>query len=146
MLSMEKAGDFETAQKFIELLDENRFVEAAALMRADCVYRFRGRTVRGAEAVIQVYISNYEAIAPQLDEIHFSSELLGAEEGGVFRVKFLDRIRKGASRFEHRCEQRIFVENHCIYEITHVDLPGETDRLKDWFSQVGIQRAEPSTP
>ena len=127
------------AQEFADLMDNNRYTEAALVMSPACRYFFRGSVLEGVPNIIQSYVSNFESAKNQLDEIQFFSEVV-PEGVGVFRLKYLDRLRKGSDWFEHRCEQTITIEESRVSEIRHFDLPGEPEKLNVWFSEKGIKR------
>lgn len=127
------------ARKFVAMMDSNQYVEAGQLMFSTCRYFYRDSVLTGVDKIVQTYVGNYESAKDQLDEICFVSEIV-PESDNTFRLKYLDRIRKGSSWFEHRCEQTIRIENSKVVEIRHFDLPGEPEKLKAWFSEMGIKR------
>ena len=131
---------FSVAKQFAYLMDQNRYDEAAELMHPQCSYVYRGSVVDGAVPIIKIYKDNFQSAESQLDEIQFSSGVVPSSELGVFTLQYLDRIRKGSSWLEHRCEQIIEIADNRVKKITHVDLPGEGDRLKAWFAEMGIKR------
>lgn len=131
--------DHHIAQKFVTLMDNNQYVEAGQLMSPNCQYFYRGSVLIGADEIVQTYVGNYESAKDHLDEICYVSEI-APESDNTFRLKYLDRIRKGSSWFEHRCEQSIRIEDSKVVEIRHFDLPGESEKLKTWFSEMGIKR------
>lgn len=110
------------------------------LLAPSCRYKYQNNVIQGVDKIIQTYISNYESAQKQLDEIQFFSEVVGENDGQKFKLKYLDRIRKGDDWFEHRCEQIIQIEGAKVIEIEHRDLPGESERLKQWFTKMGIKR------
>jgi hypothetical protein len=132
--------DHKLAIHFAELMDQNKYYEAGQLMHAECRYIYQGKTIEGVEKIVQTYVSNFDSIKNKLDEIQFLSEVAAKDVNGLFRLKYLDRIRKGTSWFEHRCEQTIRISEGKIIEIEHFDLPGEAEKLKKWFSSMGIKR------
>ena len=131
---------FDLAKRFATLMDNNQYVDAGKMMADDCQYLFQDKRIDGASAILKTYIDNYTSASKTLDEIQFTSEVEPIESNSLYRLKYLDRIRKGDSWFEHRCEQHIKIENGEITTIVHVDLPGEAEKLKSWRDEMGIKR------
>jgi hypothetical protein len=132
--------NFDLAQRFATLMDNNEYVEAGKMMADDCQYLYQDKQIEGVSAILKKYTDNYESGSKTLDEIQFTSEVEYIESDSIYRLKYLDRIRKGDSWFEHRCEQHIKFENGKIKNIIHVDLPGEAEKLKHWLDEMGIKR------
>jgi hypothetical protein len=130
--------NLELAKKFASLMDNNHYAEAGKMMAEDCQYLYQEKEISGAAAILKTYTDNYESGSKTLDEILFTSEVEPIEPGNSYRLKYLDRIRKGESWFEHRCEQHISFENGKITKILHIDLPGEPEKLKLWREKMGI--------
>lgn len=133
-------ADFETinllqiASKFAKLMDRNDYTGAGELMHPRCIYLFRGQQIQGRSAILEIYQSQLEAGAKDLDEIVFSSEIEKISDC-LCKIKYLDRLRKKNDWFEHRCEQDIEIVKGLIVKITHIDLPGETERLQKWIKR-----------
>lgn len=133
-------ASLEIAKQFASLMDQNRYLEAGHLMAESCLYKYQGKIIEGVAAIIQTYVDNFESAKGQLDEIQFSSKVVPADAADNFKLKYLDRIRKGSSWFEHRCEQQIKIADGKVVQIEHFDLPGESEKLKAWFVEVGVKR------
>lgn len=133
--NLKTASNLQAAKTFAQLMDNNLFEEAQGLMHPSCVYYYRDKIIQGAQAIIEVYKSNYETGAKKLDEILFSSKV---EEmtNKSFKLKYLDRIRKRKSWHEYHCEQHIKIEEGLVTQIIHVDLPGEVEKLNQWLENT----------
>ena len=127
------------AQRFAALLDRNEFAAAGEFLLPDCRYLFRGQEITGREAILKSYRDNYESGKSILDEILFSSEVI-AVGAAKAKICYLDKIRKGSEWLEHRCEQDLDFTGELISLVTHVDLPGEAERLKEFYAKAGIVR------
>ncbi len=99
-----KKNLIDNARKFAELMDSNKYVEVGQFLASKCSYKFRGNEILGRDAILKTYIDNYESASKKLDEIQFSSEVIPLGKS-KFKLKYLDRIRKGELQHEHRCEQ-----------------------------------------
>lgn len=129
------------AEQFASLMDQNKYDEAGQFMHPDCRYLYQGNVIEGRENILQTYETNYSVALQELDEIRFLSETVPDNGNLKFRLKYLDRVRKGSSWFEHRCEQTIRFSDNKIIEIEHFNLPGEAEKLREWRMSVGIIRA-----
>lgn len=136
----------EVAKQFATLMDQNEYHEAGRLMSSACRYLYQGKVIEGIKEILKLYIDNYEIAQKELDEIQFSSEVEPTAEPGLFTLKYLDRVRRGSSWFEHRCEQKIKIVDGKVVQIEHHDLPGEPEKLQEWREQVGIIRQQKVSP
>lgn len=127
------------ATAFAQCLDRNDFAGARRYLADDCRYSYASQNLIGPEAVLASYEQNYLSAKDQLDEIVFESRIEPISES-VMRTHYTDKIRKGESRHEYRCAQDLRIAGDLIAEITHVELPGENERLKAFFASIGIQR------
>jgi pentose-5-phosphate-3-epimerase len=132
--------NFDLARQFANFMDNNEYLEAGKMMAEDCQYLYQDKKIIGVSAILKTYTDNYESASQTLDEIQFTSEVEPISEGFTYRLKYLDRIRKGDSWFEHRCEQHIKFEDGKVKHITHVELPGEGEKLNRWRDEVGIKK------
>ena len=126
------------AKRFAALMDDNQYIEAGKLMADDCRYTYHGNVIIGRDAILKTYIDNYQAALKKLDEIEFISEVEQLDEK-KFKLKYLDRIRKGQNHHNHRCEQVIYFKNNQIIEIEHFDLPGENEALQEFYKRSGLK-------
>ncbi len=124
------------AKEFAEHMDANRYIEAGVILSPECRYKFRDDIFLGKDAILKTYIDNYNSALKKLDEIQFSSEIIPLGNG-VFKLKYLDRIRKGEITHDHRCEQIISFKSGEIVEIEHIDLSGEDESLQAFFRKIG---------
>jgi hypothetical protein len=132
--------ELEIAKRFVSLMDQDKYTEAGLLMDPICRYKYRGKIIEGVDSIVGIYINNFESVKHQIDEIEYVSEIIPDPGSNSFRLKYLDRLRKNSSWFEHRCEQKIKVVSGKVVEIEHFDLPGEAEKLRDWFARMGIKR------
>ena len=93
----------------------------------------------GDRAILESYAASSRWGRGRLDEVLFESEIEPAE-GTDVGVVFTDILRKGELRHVHRCRQVFTVgARGKISNITHHDLPGEPERLKEFFRRCGIE-------
>ena len=128
------------AERFAAALDREDYAAAAACLAPDCEYEFRGRVLRGPEAVLASYREAGEWGAGKLDEVRYESSVRAGPGDGA-TVTFVDHLEHRGARHTHRCEQQLdFAADGRIRRIEHVDLPGEREALEGFFSRVGIAR------
>ena len=129
------------ANLFAEALDEEDYPKAAACLAASCVYETPEETYYGPDAIIGSYREHGEWAARNLETVRYESAVRNRSDGEV-TVEFLDHIEHAGVAHTYRCEQRLtFDDLGRISRIKHVDLPGERDRLRLFFRQVGLNRS-----
>lgn len=130
------------ATRFSTALDEENYPAAAACLARNCVYETRGETYRGVCEIIGSYWEHGDWATRNLDSVRYESIIREGVDGQII-VEFLDHIEHGGRAHTYRCEQRLtFDDSGRISRIVQVDLPGERDRLRLYFRQVGLE----STP
>lgn len=116
------------ATRFAESLDRNDFVLAKTFLSDDCVYHDSNGSLRGKDEIIAMYQANYLKACTELDTIDFTSKVEKLQSG-EFLIHYFDRISKGSLSHLYQCDQRIQFVSGKIAVITHVELPGERERL-----------------
>lgn len=128
------------AQAFVHALDVEDFTAAQSLLDPDCVYQFRGKQTRTANAIIDSYRAAADWARASFDSIRYESDLI-QESPTRFRVRYADLTDHAGQSHRHECEQ-VFTFNSKgrIDTIEHVDLPGERERLDAFLESVGVSR------
>jgi len=130
----------ETALRFAQALDREDYESAAACLAATCEYTIGEDTHRGHEAILASYRSSGDWAAAHLDGIRYESAVRPGESGEVV-IEFTDHLEHAGRKHTHRCEQHLaFDDGGHIARIRHVDLPGESEALQDFFEAVGLRR------
>ena len=80
-----------------------------------------------------------------LDEVHYQSSIEKCT-GQQATILFIDRLKKGPSRHEYRCQQQIFVSTAGkIYRIEQVEIAGQKERLDKFLETCGLKRDLPTS-
>jgi limonene-1,2-epoxide hydrolase len=124
------ARDIELVERFAKALDLEDYDTALSLLAQGCVYRIRGETIVGAEAVVASYRGNGEA-ARSFDSIAYGSDVR-AEDDGLIVIEFWDELPHRGRVHRHRCEQWVRTGDGVIVEIEHRDLDGELESLAEF--------------
>ncbi|MEZ6243175.1 MAG: nuclear transport factor 2 family protein [Phycisphaerales bacterium] len=67
--------------RFVEALDREDFQAAARVIAPGCAYVFRGREVRGREAIVASYADAAAWARESFDEIRYESKIKDEEDG-----------------------------------------------------------------
>jgi hypothetical protein len=127
------------ARAFAAALDRSEFAEAESYLSPGCRYRIGAQELVGREAIIGSYRESDEWGRRALDQLIYESEV--ARQGDDISVLYLDRIIHHGRVHEYRCRQHlIFNEDGQIARILHEELPGEKERLNEFFASVGVSR------
>lgn len=123
--------------RFAELLDRDRFAAARRMMAPGCRYRFRGKTVVGADKIVGMYRASAAKGRRYLDEVRLESKIEGIRAGTV-GILYTDRLRKGRHAHVHRCRQFVKVLNGKVVAIRHSDMRGRENALHAFFKAAGV--------
>lgn len=126
------------ARAFANALDAEDHQAAAGMLAPECVYEIRGKTFRGPEAIAGSYAAA-AGRARALDRVRYESHVEAAAAGEA-TVRFLDHLTHQGHSHTHSCRQGLeFAEDGAIVRITHHDLPGEGEALKEFLAQAGLE-------
>ncbi len=132
----------DAARRLAAALDRSDFEAARPLLADSCTYRMRDEVLAGAEAILASYARNAEWAERSFDRIEYESEVHPAADGRA-RILFTDRTLHRGVRHVYRCEQLVAVDaNGRVGEITHVDLPGQSEALAAFLDRVGVARED----
>lgn len=127
----------QAVDRFAKALDHEDYALAVSLLAPGCVYRIRGETIEGGQAVVDSYRGNGEA-ARRFDEIAYGSDVRIGDDGWVV-IAFWDEITHKGRTHRHACEQWVRVEDGTIVLIEHRDLEGERERLESFKEWAGVE-------
>jgi hypothetical protein len=130
-------AEINTAEKFAKCLDRNDFEGAREFLDEGCQYHDAEGTREGADEILKMYEANYKKGAAVLDEIRFESKVEETSPQTAC-VHYFDYIRKGELQHRYKCDQALELKDGKIVRITHLELPGEKELLKEFYTRVGI--------
>ena len=129
----------EVATVFARALDAEDFDTAAALLTPECEYVSPEGLQRGPAAIMASYRSHAEWARANLDEVGYECAVEPGADGSA-RILYIDRVRKGDRRHEYRCAQAVTViPGGGIVRITHEEIDGERESLRDFFARCGLK-------
>lgn len=129
----------EVARQFARAIDVEDYKAAGKLLAGAAVYAFRGKRMVGRDKILDSFSKSEEWTKRTFDEVCHDSSIRPVSET-VVRVRYIDDVSSGGSRLHHQSEQLLEVdpERGVITHITHVDLPGETQKLDLFMKQCGL--------
>lgn len=125
----------EAAMGLAKDLDAENYQAAEIRLAVGCIYKFRGRTIKGPRAIMGSYRSNGEKARRQFDEVVYQSSVvpLSANEA---RIEYIDRLTIAGDTHVHRCYQRVCIDGDgLVCGITHVDLDGQREALQQFLDR-----------
>jgi hypothetical protein len=122
-------------QQFATAVDSNRYEDAAKLLAVNCEYHYSEGNYQGRVSVINIYRMNHLQMKKMFDEVMYSS-WVDNMTNGLFKINFLDKIRKGALWHELRSSQLIKCQNEFIVDIEHRDVAGEAEGLRAFYTKT----------
>jgi len=127
------------ARHFASALDRCDFAEAAKYLAEDCQYQLGQETLVGPDSIIGSYRASAEWGSRTLDGVVYESEV--THDANSLDVLFIDRITHGGQTHEYRCLQHLWLNaTGQIDSILHEELPGEREKLDEFFARCGISR------
>lgn len=129
----------EVARQFARAIDVEDYRAAGKLLAGACIYAFRGRRMVGRDKILDSFAQSEEWTKRTFDEVcHDNSVQLVSET--MVRVRYIDDVTCDEQRLHHQSEQLLEVdpERGVITHITHVDLPGETQKLDLFMRRCGL--------
>lgn len=130
----------QTVAAFAQTLDADHFVTAARFLADACTYDTSRETLTGAAAILASYAENSSWAHETFEQVRYRS-LLEPSDGADVPITFVDVLVRGGLRHEHRCRQTFSVgPQGTIARIVHHELPGERERLLEFFERCGVTR------
>lgn len=126
------------ARRLAAALDRSDFVEAAACLAADCRYELATEEFTGPEAIIASYRASDEWGKRTLDRVEYKSQVEAA--GDEIIVTYTDHITHKSETIEYRSRQHLIINDGLVTRIVHEELPGEREKLDEFFARQGIRR------
>lgn len=130
------------ARQFAAILDQREYQRLSAVLSENCQYCWRGKLIRGANAIIDAYRKNTEWAFRVFDRIEFMSDVRPLSEDSA-RICFTDRIHSTNEVHAFHCEQVVTCDDqNQIIRIVQVDLEGEQAALEAFLSRCGVKRPQ----
>jgi hypothetical protein len=127
------------ADRFASALCDRDWFELGRQFAGAATYALRGRRVLGRRKIKKLFRDNAEWAEAELDAVSYDYEIRKVE-GAVAWIRFTDRLEHGGRVLEHESEELVEVseKRELIMNLTHIDLPGEDERLRAFLSEVGV--------
>ncbi len=136
---MQDAESVMIAMAFAAALDRSDFAAAAEYLSPDCRYVLGNEVLIGPEAIIASYRKSDEWGKRALDRVIYESEV--TQDGDRVRVLYIDRITHRGVTHVYRSYQFLWLdESGKITKIVSEELPGERERLDQFFEERGLKR------
>ncbi len=128
----------EIAQAFVKVMDSEDCEPAKFFLAKDCLYKVGEVSYSGPDAIIASYKSRHDFAKANFDSVVYQSSLL-QKSNNEFEVTYIDIITLRSKTHTYRCKQFFrFNSENKIIEIIHEDIPGESERIKAFFKEVGL--------
>ena len=130
----------EVARQFARAIDVEDYKAAGKLLAGAAIYAYRGMRLVGRDKILDSFAQSEEWTRRTFEEVHHDSTIQPVSETMV-RVRYIDDVVQADSRLRYQSEQLLEVdpERGLITHITHVDLPGETQKLDLFMKQCGLE-------
>jgi hypothetical protein len=88
--------------------------------------------------IIDLYKSSGNWAVKTLDNVKYESEIELLNDKVI--ITFIDNITHKGINFIYRSRQLLFFDNsYKICKIEHMDIPGQSKKLKEYFIKVGVK-------
>lgn len=127
------------ADRFGELLDQDKFEQFRTLLADDCCYLTGSDTLIGRKAIASSYEQNMQAGRAKLDKLIWGPSQVTIIDADNFEVLFVDFLQHQGIDHTYRCAQRITINDELlITQIEHRELSKEREKLHAFYKRVGI--------
>jgi hypothetical protein len=128
----------EIAKAFVKVMDSEDYEPAKQFLEKDCQYRVGEVVYEGPDSIIESYKSHHDFAKSTFDSVIYKSEL-SQNSDEEFEVTYIDIITHRSKTHTYKCKQlfRLNSEN-MITEIIHEDVPGEYERIKAFYAEIGL--------
>lgn len=127
------------ATRFAAALDRCDFAEAARYLAADCCYQIGQDVLIGPEAIIASYRESDEWGRGVLEQVVYRSRV--EQSSDHVTITYIDQLFHHGETHEYRCQQHLWLDaSGRIAQIVHEELPGEREKLDEFFARVGVKR------
>ncbi len=130
----------EMAKAFVKVMDSEDYEPAKQFLTKDCRYKVGEVLYSGPDAIIETYKSHHDFAKSTFDSIVYKSEL-SQKSDLEFEVTYIDIITHRQKTHTYKCKQFFFLNSeNKITQITHEDIPGEYERIKAFYEEIGLRR------
>jgi hypothetical protein len=124
---------------FSSALDNDDFEEARRYLSKNCVYFIDGRTLTGADEIVNSYERNMTEARNKLDRLEWGKTEIKKLNALEYLLYFTDLLTHKGVNHVYKCSQRLRLnESGEIIEITHFEEGEERKNLELFYSKVGI--------
>lgn len=129
----------EVAERFAAGVCEESWFEAGRALAGAATYALRGRRILGRREIIGLFRENSDWAREMFDDVSFDYEIVDVD-GALARIRFVDHLEHDGRILEHVSEElaEVSAKRELIMNLTHVDLPGEDERLRTFLGEVGV--------
>lgn len=131
---------FAVLESFAQALDHDQFEAAKRYLSHDCVYRTPSRTFNGPAEIIESFKESSSWAHSNIERVTFVHIVEDCGDCSR-RIRFFDLLEHNGMRFRHVCLMHSRLNDQgLITELKLEDLPGEKEKVNEFFARVGIVR------
>ena len=119
-------------------LDADDYSTVAALIHKDCAYDAPRGPMKGRREITGSYYQSSRWARDRFD-VRYASRIVDADDERA-TIEFEDHLERNGQRHLHTCRQTFTFREGLVVHIVHHDLPGEKERLEDYFLAVQVAR------
>jgi hypothetical protein len=129
----------EIANAFVKVMDSGDYEPAKQFLANECRYNVGETIYSGPDAIIETYKSHHAFAKAAFDSVLYKSEL-SQKSDNEFEVIYIDIITHGSKTHVYKCRQLFYLNpQKKIIKIIHEDIPGEYERIKAFYKEIGLQ-------
>ncbi len=139
---MQQNRHVEAATALAATLNIENYNVAEMLLTPQCQYKIGETTVSGSVAIIESYRLIGDWVKATFESYSYESKV-AADGDDQAIITYRDRIRHGEHRLDHHCQQVVKADQQGrIFEIRHVDLPGEPEKVAAFNAACGVSKPQ----
>jgi hypothetical protein len=127
------------AQDFASCMDNDDFSKAKTFLANNCKYYIQDNFFNTPEAIIATYKEHSDYAKSTFDSVIYKSQIQQISPL-EFEAIYIDIISKNGKSHNYQCKQIInFDQSFRIIRIQHVEIPGEHERILNFYSEIGLK-------
>ena len=134
-------GKKEIAIQFGQSLDNDEFNLTKNLLSQECKYIIGNEVIIGPDDIGHSYEQNMIEGRKKLDVLEWGQSCIEPINESEYYVHFTDFLTHKGRSYTHKCKQQLLINDEGkITLIKHIHDQEETDRLENYYKEVGLMK------
>ena len=124
-------------KKLAASLDSDNFNVTQSLLSKNCVYEIGTQKFVGPAEIVGSYKEHTTYAKNTFDKVVYESSIKTISNN-EFEITYTDVLLKSGRTHTYTCKQFVTVIDSLVAQIKHQEIPGEYEKLKQYYLSVGL--------